>query len=71
MVSHKLLKQAAKRTGYRPELLSAPIVLIIRRHRKGHTPGQIAAFLRDWYGADNLITDQAFVDWVLTHAGRR
>ena len=65
MVSQDLLARASRRTGYRIELVKAPIFVIVRRHRDGHTPARISRYLRDQLGPDSPVASRAFVAWVI------
>jgi hypothetical protein len=65
MVSQHLLDDAAKRTGYRAELVAAPVAIIARCHGEGQTARQITRYLQDHLGPDNQASTPAFVGWVI------
>ena len=65
MVSQELLMRASQRTGYRAELVAAPMGIIARRHRAGQSLADITRFLHDQLGPDNPIASRTFVAWVL------
>jgi hypothetical protein len=65
MVSQHLVDDAAKRTGYRAELVAVPVAIIARRHNDGQAPRQITRYLHDHLGSDNQAATPAFVGWVI------
>ncbi len=70
MVSQTLLSTASRRTGYRTQLLEAPVAIIARRHREGQSVAQIAGYLRGQLGAENKVTERPFVAWVIAAVER-
>ncbi|NYI87874.1 hypothetical protein HNR02_001197 [Amycolatopsis endophytica] len=69
MVSQTIVHQAARRTGYRYELLVAPVEIIARRHREGQSASQITRYMQAQLGPDHRAASRSFVQWVITAAG--
>jgi hypothetical protein len=70
MVSQQLLSQASRRTGYRVELLTAPVQIIARRHREGQSLAQITRYLHEQLGPDHPVAARVFVAWVIAATER-
>ncbi|GAB3003494.1 hypothetical protein LWP59_27630 [Amycolatopsis acidiphila] len=70
MVSQELLSRASRRTGYRKDLVAAPVQIIAGRHAEGHSVGQITRYLKDQLGPDNTAAARTFVAWVIAAAER-
>ncbi|HJQ45593.1 MAG TPA: hypothetical protein VJ870_04600 [Amycolatopsis sp.] len=70
MVSQELLVRASRRTGYRVELVAAPMGIIARRHRAGQSLAEITRFLHDQLGPDSPVASRTFVAWVLDEVER-
>ena len=70
MLAQTLYHQAAQRTGYRCELVAAPVEIIARRHRDGQSVAQITRYLQSQLGPDHRAASRSFVQWVITEAGR-
>ncbi|MDQ0378595.1 hypothetical protein [Amycolatopsis thermophila] len=69
MVSQTIYHQAAQRTGYRYELVAAPVEIIARRHREGQSLAQITRYLQSQLGPDHRAASRSFVQWVITATG--
>ncbi|MEV5299052.1 hypothetical protein [Amycolatopsis methanolica] len=69
MVAQAIYHQAAQRTGFRYELLIAPVEIIARRHREGQSVGQITRYMRSQLGPDHQAASRNFVEWVIAATG--
>jgi hypothetical protein len=61
----QLVNAAAKRLGQRPSLTAPVVDVIVRRHRKGHSPRQISAHLQGVFVADAPQAQTDFVKFVV------
>ena len=65
MVSQTLLHQASQRTGFRVQLIAAPVGIIADRAREGQDAGKITRYLQANLGPDCAAASRSFVEWVL------
>ncbi|OXM74550.1 hypothetical protein CF166_04305 [Amycolatopsis sp. KNN50.9b] len=69
MVAQAIYHQASQRTGFRVQLVAAPVDIIARRHREGQSVSQITRYLRAHLGPENPVASRSFVEWVITATG--
>ncbi|WP_435070899.1 hypothetical protein [Amycolatopsis thermoflava] len=69
MVAQAIYHQAARRTGYRYELVIAPVEIIARRHREGQSVAQITRYMQSQLGPDHQAAARNFVEWVIAATG--
>jgi hypothetical protein len=70
MVSQDLVERAARRTGWRVELVAGPVGVIARRMGEGQSARQIARYLQSHWGSDHCAASVEFVRWVIDQIRR-